>query len=412
MHRFQLISRLILAALCFHSHSWAGGEPTLEWNPHRWATIFSEQSLSNSPSKRRSMDPLFQSSVSSTFTVFAQVSSRLQHLSPETDSPRIQGLVAQMSWLKGSLVTETEIANSYGGADWLHSNIPGDNENDASKRMVRLGITGSKSVFRYGLTLRKAGQAFLNAPDQSSREVWGEWRARWVTLRSAVGQLWNNVSEDRTRPRLTQTYGRMGLGLAKPSWPELSLTHARNSFSSMLEPLGIAPQRTQSHSLEGALAYQSLRWNVKLISSYALTNDLLRREADNKVRTQLLSASFQPLNTFTISPMLGYREEIQDLSGVRIDGPSASVTVRYRQSRRLWISAMGNYASSRSNDGQFDQENVGGKGILAWDWPQRSKQWNALIALEAGYNRVSNRVTPAADTEDISGLVRIVLADL
>jgi len=75
------------------------------------------------------------------------------------------------------------------------------------------------------------------------------------------------------------------------------------------------------------------------------------------------------------------------------------------------ISAMANYASSRSSDRLIDTENVGGKGILAWD-VRPSSTWTTLIAIEAGYSRVSNRSTPSADTEDISGLVRVVLADL
>ena len=117
------------------------------------------------------------------------------------------------------------------------------------------------------------------------------------------------------------------------------------------------------------------------------------------------------MNTFTISPTVGYREETQEASGTRIDGPSASLALQYRQSRQLLISAMGNYASSRSNDRIIYNENVGGKGILAWD-VQQSSTWSTLIAIEAGYTRVSNRSTPATDSEDISGLVRLVLADL
>jgi hypothetical protein len=109
--------------------------------------------------------------------------------------------------------------------------------------------------------------------------------------------------------------------------------------------------------------------------------------------------------------MVGYREDIQDASGTRIDGPSASLSLHYRQSRQFTISAMANYASSRSNDRLIDTENVGGKGILAWD-VQPSSKWTTLIAIEAGYSRVSNRATPSADMEDISGLVRVVLADL
>ena len=37
---------------------------------------------------------------------------------------------------------------------------------------------------------------------------------------------------------------------------------------------------------------------------------------------------------------------------------------------------------------------------------------SGTLTIEAGYTRVSNRVTPATDSEDISGLVRLVVADL
>ena len=375
------------------------------------AAPFDLPQSSAAPENFQSAGLLFQPSVASTFGLAPYLSTRLRDLAPETEGPRVKGLLAKMSWLKGSFVTETEIANSYGGASWLNNRMAGDQRIDPSTQMVRLGVTAGMGKVNYGFTYRQAGQAYLNGPDQGGREMWGEWKASGMTLRSAVGQLWNNVAEDPTRPRLMQTYGRMTLGLTKPAWPEVSLTYARNSLSTMLEPLGVAPQRTQSHTLEGAVAYQSLRWNVRVSSSYALTSDLLRGGAESNVRMQLLSASFRPINTFTISPMVSYREEIQDASGTRIDGPSASLALHYQQSRQLLISAMANYASSRSNDRLIDLENVGGRGILAWDI-QQSSAWTTLIAIEAGYSRVSNRVTPSADTEDISGLVRVVFADL
>ncbi|HMI38382.1 MAG TPA: hypothetical protein VK500_00605, partial [Nitrospiraceae bacterium] len=79
---------------------------------------------------------------------------------------------------------------------------------------------------------------------------------------------------------------------------------------------------------------------------------------------------------------------------------------------QVLISAMGNYAGTRSSDGLIDTEQVGGKGRLTWDF-QRSQVWTTLISLEAGYNRLTNHGTPAAaGTEDISGLVRLVLAAL
>jgi hypothetical protein len=124
---------------------------------------------------------------------------------------------------------------------------------------------------------------------------------------------------------------------------------------------------------------------------------------------QMLTASFRPSDTLTISPTLRYREEGQDWSGVRILSPSASVALQYSQSQQVLISAMGTYAGARSSDGLIDTVHLGGRGKLAWD-VQRSKGWTTLISLEAGYNRMTNRTLPTAGTEDISGLLRLVLA--
>ena len=125
----------------------------------------------------------------------------------------------------------------------------------------------------------------------------------------------------------------------------------------------------------------------------------------------MLTAAFRPLNSLTISPTLGYRKEVQDWSGVRIASPSASVALQYRQSQQVLISAMGNYAGTRSSDGLIDTTHVGGKGRLAWDL-QQSQTWTTLISFEAGYNRMTHHVTSSAETEDISGLIRLVLAAL
>ena len=125
----------------------------------------------------------------------------------------------------------------------------------------------------------------------------------------------------------------------------------------------------------------------------------------------MLTAAFRPSTTLTISPTLAYREESQNWSGIRIHSLSASVALQYRQSPEILISAMGNYAGTRSTDGLIDTVHMGGKGRLAWDI-QRSQGWTTLISLEAGYNRLTNRATSAAGTEDLSGLLRVVLASL
>jgi hypothetical protein len=403
--KLHLVLLLILPAPL----AWGGDGSVSDYVAQRWAGLFSD--LAHLTDSKQATLPLYQISLTPTFVAPPLASPRLRDLAPETDQPRTQGLLSSTTWLNGTFVTETEVARSQGGADWLQSRIPGDTGGDASQRMVRLGLTGTAGSVRYGILSRSAGQAFLNGPDQARREVWGEWKTGWTTLRSAIGEQWNNVAGDSTRSRLEQTYGRVDLAWKRPTWPDITLTYAHNSLNSALEPLGIAPQRSHNHTLESALAYNGMGWNARLASSYILGSDLLRGGAENTVRMQMLTAAFSPLNTLTISPTLGYREEVQDWSGVRTHSPSASVALQYRQSQQVLISAMGNYAGTRSSDGLIDTEHVGGKGRLAWDF-QRSQAWTTLISLEAGYNRMTNHVTPAAGREDISGLLRLVLAAL
>jgi hypothetical protein len=406
MHTRVNFPLALLLVLCAPS-AWGGDESVSDYGTQRWAGLFSDQG--SQAQSKQTASPLFQTSLTTTILTLPMASPRLRDLAPETDQARTQGLLSSTTWLNGTFVTETEVAQNQGGAGWLQSRIPGDTPGDASQRMIRLGLTGAAGPIRYGMVSRSAGQAFLNGPDQAQREAWGEWTSGWTTLRSSIGQQWNNVTEESTRSRLEQTYGRVGFSWKRAIWPEITLTYAHNSLNSTLEPLGVAPLRNHSHTLESAVAYTGIDWNARLASSYILASDLLRGGLESTVRAQMFSATFRPLNTLNISPTLGYREEVQDWSGVRIHSPSASVALQYRQSQQVLISAMGNYAGTRSSDGLIDAVNVGGKGRLAWDIHQ-SQTWTTLISFEAGYNRMTNHVTPTAGTEDISGLLRFVLA--
>jgi hypothetical protein len=137
-------------------------------------------------------------SVASTYAVVPPVSTRLRDLTPETDGPRIKGLIAKMTWLKGKFTTESEIANSYGGTDWLDTRMPRDNRMDRSRQMVRLGLTSTAGTFKYGLTYRNAGRAFLNGPDQANRELWGDGE----TTRSSCAAPWDSsgIMSQKTLP--------------------------------------------------------------------------------------------------------------------------------------------------------------------------------------------------------------------
>lgn len=322
------------------------------------------------------------------------------------EHPRINRVPGTTTWFSGKLGTEAEVAYSPPGVSQPMPSMMGNTQTDASARMFRIGLTGSEGSLRYGVTFRHAGQGFLLAPDRASREIWSEWKTGSMTFRNAVGQTWNNVEGEATRSRLEQTYGRVGLFLNRPLWPELSVTYSRNSLNSVFEPIGAAPQRSSNHTIEGAVTLQRPGWDIGFASSYILMSDLLRGNTDSNIRSQTLSAILRPINTLTITPILTYRQEFQSWSGVRIDTPTASLALNYQQSSQLFFSAASHYSSSRSSDGLIRNENFKWRGAMDWSL-YSSPEWVTKIGFEAGYNRVTNRVVRSADTEDISGLVRL-----
>ena len=306
-------------------------------------------------------------------------------------------------------MTEGEVANNSSHELPAVSRI--DRREDSSNRMVRFALTGSNSQVRYGLNYRSAGRAFFNSPDQTVREMWGEVTWGAAKLRSTMGEMWNNVDLDPTQARIEQRYSRIGLAVGKPSWPQFSLTYTRSATNSTFEPTGFIPQRSQSNSVEGALAYSGLTWHARLASSYIVTTDGLRSGAESRAFAQSFSGLYRPFNTLTIMPLLGYRSEHQQWSGARLETSMASVSFLYKQSQRLLISAMGGYTSSRSTDRLIDTESIVSKGMFAFHLDPIYGR-STMLSFEAAYNNSANRVTPTLDTEDISGLVRILIASL
>ena len=72
---------------------------------------------------------------------------------------------------------------------------------------------------------------------------------------------------------------------------------------------------------------------------------------------------------------------------------------------------MGNYFGTRSSDKLVDLDMIGGKGVLTWEL-EPVRDWKPQLSLEGGYNFQVNRLMPSAQTENLSGLLRLVLATM
>ncbi|MCK6499484.1 MAG: hypothetical protein L6Q38_08410, partial [Nitrospira sp.] len=353
--------------------------------------------------------PVLHTSFRATSFVPPTTSTRLKDLVPDSERPQTKGIAAASTFLKGQFSLEGEVANNATNDAGMPARI--DQRDDGTRRMVRMAMTGMTGAFRYGVTYRSAGRAFFNSPDQTVREMWGEYALGFAKVRSSAGQTWNNVDLDPSRARIQQTFHRIGLAVTKPAWPELSVTYARSSLASTFDPMGTVPQRSQSNSMEAALAYSGLTWNAKLSSSYILTSDAARGGAHTTALAQTFTAVYRPINTLTLTPTLSYRTETQSWSGAKIQTPMASLSVLYKQSQRLLVSAMGGYTSSRSSDRLTTLESVVGKGMFAFSL-EPIYGHPTTISLEASYSNTTNRAVSGLDSEDLSGLLRILVASL
>ncbi|MGQ0812795.1 MAG: hypothetical protein ACT4OO_16425 [Nitrospiraceae bacterium] len=393
----------LLAVVLFALVSWASSSSDqIQPLPHlkldQPAVLFPQKELLT-----RLLPDFVKSTTFRTTSFALPPSPRLKDLRPDSDGPRTEGFLSSSSLLKGTFIGEGEVSRNTDAVD------PVKGTDDPTKRMTRFSLTGTSGVVRYGVNYRSAGKAFWNAPDQAMRELWSEWAVGVTKFRSSLGETWNNVDGEITRSRIGHTQGRVALAIARPSWPEVHFTYAHSLLSSSLDPAGIQAQRSRANMVEGALVYGGQIWNARLASGYVISSDQMRAGAETLAYVQTFTGTYRPLHTLTIVPTIGYRTDQQQWSGVRIDNPTAILSINYKQSQRFHLSALGGYVSSRSSDGLVDTESVNSKGVLTWTVRPSSPE-SIRVSLEAGYTRLANRATPTLDSEDLSGLIRLRLS--
>lgn len=323
---------------------------------------------------------------------------RLKDLRPDSEMPRTNGFFSSSLLLNGTFVAESELARN------LHNDSPSIRGETSDQRMMRFALRSAAGSVRYGLSYRRAGKAYVNAPDQQAKELWGEWSHGHTRLRTSVGEFANNVDADPSRPRTIQTQGTMMLTYARPSWPEFSLTYARSLTDGSGTVTGLAPQKNMADRFEGAVAIVRPNWNARWSSSYMVTNDQLLAGAETVSYIQTMSGTYRPIAPITLTSLFMYRSDVQELTGVRIHQPTASLSLNYACTWRVHLSALGGYGSTRSSDGLIDNESVNSKGILTW-YPLDTRA--TQISFETGYTRTTTGGTVQMITEDLSGLVKI-----
>ena len=171
-------------------------------------------------------------------------------------------------------------------------------------------------------------------------------------------------------------------------------------------------QRAATDCLEATLSYMRPTWNVWLASSYTMTNNQLPGTRDTTGLAESFTTSYRPWNTLTITPSLGYRAAFDQWSGAHLETPTASISLDHQATRRFFVSVLGGYSATHSNDGTLDLDSVNGSALLARTLPTVAFPLTPpIIAVEANYTLVAHHTATVADLQDVSGLLPVIVEE-
>lgn len=331
--------------------------------------------------------------------------TRLIDLPLELEDRRILTTTATAAWFDGRLKSEGEFRHGQTPAGSLGQHTGSD------QRLLRLGITARQGSFQYGLSLREAGKAVVDGPDQAVREMWGEWHLGAARVRTSLSDLWNNVDKDPMRSRITQTQERIALTLGRPAWPEVTVAFSRTALSSSLDPQGVAAQQKMVTAYEGALAYTGTGWNARATAGYASNADVLMPGMDSRALMYGVSGTYRLEHVLTLNPSLNLRDERQQWSGVRLLSRSGSLALAFAPNPRLSLKTLAGYNEISSTDHLVALTDFNTTSTVTWK-PESLARYHASLSLETSHKVTHNSLGATQTLEDTSGVIRLQFADV
>lgn len=276
-------------------------------------------------------------------------------------------------------------------------------------QMVRMAITGTGSMIRYGLSYRSAGKNYAKDADQTARDLWAEWKMGLATVKASVKESWNNVAHDPSQPRLRQLQENVALTLAQSAWPALALSYGRTAAASAMEPEGGAATRTGSDTVDASLSYMAPTWTAKLASTYSHNRTQLPTMSETEQIHYGISGSYRPLTGLSLDPSLTLKEEVYRSVGTRTESPTAALSMKYQATAALTWTAGGSYGISHSSDGLINTRSFSAKNAVTWKALPHSMLRTAF-SLETGFQRTTDRANADRATSDLSALFRLQIA--
>jgi hypothetical protein len=308
------------------------------------------------------------------------------------------------SSMPGMLSSEAEL--SYTSFD---SQI--ERQNDSRNRLLRFALKGSAAGMRYGAEYRSVGATFAPPPgsqlklDQEGTEVWSERRLGPLGLKTVFSEFWNNVEQDRRRPRVTTTQGGPVLDLTIPSGPVFSLSYLQGSSKQVWATADSTPHENWLENYGISVFYRRSSWDATISSHYSPTKDKASPEKGLTISHQI-SGSYRPTSFLTLAPSLSVTEEKYSWSGARAETPAISISLTYNSLFNVVdLTSSSFYTRTRSSDGFTDMTTINVTQSAVWNLGK--VRGNKTLSFNVVYNEYVDALTQAASYKEV--LARLIL---
>jgi len=285
------------------------------------------------------------------------------------------------------------------------------------KRLFIVGLEGNEGWLSYGARHGFAGHDYKTEfdtrekkkvpfkPGKSETAFWARWGFGDLAVKGSVSESWDNLESDPDKPRVTDRWTGAMLEYTFSSRPYVgySLGYFRGTRRSSREPLGYNRHDEPMERLESTFDYAGGSWNASLYTSYARVGQAQRSSRlPTNTLMHYLSASFYPIESFSITPTLGYYSENYSQFDARTVNRSASLAMFYQPAdHNIRYTAFGSYDSERNPTWDIERRSYYLDGGLTWSLGDSSIDRKSL-SLGFAYNHYMDAVYSETNSEDLS----------
>ena len=279
---------------------------------------------------------------------------------------------------------------------------------DDRYQAVRLGLTGTERHFTYGARHRPASESAIVNRDQESREGWVGWQTNISAMTSTIQHISHNIVPNSPQAGMTTLQKRFALDLTLPAWPIVTVAYTQAVSNSAPDPIGFTTALNKGDIMETSLTYQISSVKLRAGTEYAVTDDLMHPAGSSLRIRHGISGSYSPAPPVTLTSAVSMTDERNQVSGQRVETPSAEIGLAYHTPQNLDVSVRSSYSHTYNDLGNLDLGKLNAKSRLSWD-AFRNPLSTTTFSFETGYSTTVDLLRAAGAMDDLSAMLRMTV---